>query len=63
MLKNVINYTRQPQPRQDAPFPSKAAGKKQPEAHPLGYVEHFFDPRTKLGTFFSILNLAVIDEL
>ena len=34
---------------------SKAAGEKQPEAYPLGYVEDYFDPRTKLGTVFSIL--------
>jgi hypothetical protein len=35
---------------------SKAAGEKKPEAYPLGYVEDFFDPRTKLRTFFSILS-------
>ena len=37
---------------------SKAAGKSKPEAYPLGYVEDFDDPRTKLAGFFSIL-LAV----
>jgi hypothetical protein len=26
-----------------------------PEAYPLRYVEDFVEPRTKLGTFFSIL--------
>ena len=26
-----------------------------PETYPLGYVEDYFDPRTKLGTVFSIL--------
>jgi hypothetical protein len=26
-----------------------AAGEKKPEAQPLGYVEDFFEPRTKLG--------------
>jgi hypothetical protein len=33
---------------------SEARGEKKPEAYPLGYVEDFFEPRTKLGTFFSI---------
>jgi len=33
---------------------SKAAGEKNPEAYPLGYVEEFFEPRTKLGAIFSI---------
>ena len=37
-----------------SPF-SKAAGKSKPEAYPLGYVEDFDDPRTKLAGFFSIL--------
>ena len=36
------------------PF-SKAAGESKPEAYPLGYVEDFDDPRTKLADFFSIL--------
>jgi len=35
--------------------PNKAAGKKKPEAYPLGYVEDFFEPRTKLEAVFSIL--------
>jgi hypothetical protein len=26
-----------------------------PEAYPLGYIEDYLDPRTKLGAFFSIL--------
>jgi hypothetical protein len=34
---------------------SKAAGKSKPEAYPLGYVEDFDEPRTKLAAFFSIL--------
>lgn len=33
---------------------SEAAGEKNPETYPLGYVEEFFEPRTKLGTIFSI---------
>src|SRR5687768_16509174 len=34
---------------------NKAAGEKQPEAYPLGYVEDCSEPRTQLGPFFSIL--------
>jgi len=34
--------------------PNKAAGEKKPEAYPLGYVEDFDKPRTKLAGFFSI---------
>jgi len=34
---------------------SKAAGESKPEAYPLGYVEDFDEPRTKLADFFSIL--------
>jgi len=34
---------------------SEAAGKSKPEAYPLGYVEDFDEPRTKLGVFFIIL--------
>jgi hypothetical protein len=34
---------------------NKAAGEKEPEAYPLGYVEDYFEPRTKLGVIFSIL--------
>ncbi len=34
---------------------SKAAGELKPEADPLGYVEDFDEPRTKLADFFSIL--------
>ena len=34
---------------------NKAAGESEPEAYPLGYVEDFVDPRTKLGSVFSIL--------
>ncbi len=39
---------------------SKAAGESKPEAYPLGYVEDFDEPRTKLADFFSIL---LSDEL
>jgi hypothetical protein len=35
---------------------SKAAGEKQPEAYPLGYVEDCFRARTTLGAAFSILS-------
>jgi hypothetical protein len=34
---------------------SKAAGESKPEAYPLGYVEDFDEPRTKLADFFSVL--------
>ena len=34
---------------------SKAAGESKPEAYPLGYVEDFDEPRTKLADFFSLL--------
>ena len=34
---------------------SKAAGEPKPEEYPLGYVEDFDEPRTKLADFFSIL--------
>jgi hypothetical protein len=34
---------------------SKAAGESKPEAYPLGYVEDFDEPRTKLADVFSIL--------
>jgi hypothetical protein len=39
------------------PF-SKAAGESKPEAYPLGYVEDFDKPRTKLVGFFSILLIS-----
>ena len=32
---------------------SKAAGESKPEAYPLGYVEDFDEPRTKLADFFE----------
>ena len=38
LLKQVVN---------------EAAGEKTPEAYPLGYVEDFFELRTKLGACFS----------
>ena len=34
---------------------NEAAGERKPEAYPLGYVEDFIEPRTKLGAFFSSL--------
>jgi hypothetical protein len=34
---------------------SAAAGEIKPEAYPLGYVEDFIEPRTKLAAFFIIL--------
>ena len=34
---------------------SKAAGESNPEAYPLGYVEDFDEPRTKLEAVFNIL--------
>jgi len=33
---------------------SEAAGESKPEAYPLGYVEDFNEPRTKLKAGFSI---------
>ena len=33
----------------------EAAGESKPEAYPLGYVEDFDEPRTKLADFSSIL--------
>jgi hypothetical protein len=33
----------------------KAAGESNPEVYPLGCVEDFDDPKTKLADFFSIL--------
>ena len=36
-----------------SPF-SEAACESKPEAYPLGYVEDFDKPRTKLAGFFSI---------
>ncbi len=38
--------------------PSNAAGESKPEAYPLGYVEDFDKPRTKLADFFSILLIS-----
>jgi hypothetical protein len=34
--------------------PGKAAGESKPEAYPLGYVEDFDEPRTKLEAVFNI---------
>src|SRR5687768_13376450 len=50
-------------PLHETPTPSgcskrssnKAAGKTEPKAYPLGYVEDSVEPRTKLEGFFSIL--------
>ena len=45
---------------------NEAAGEKEPEAYPLGYVEDSFDPRTTLGAFFSsmlVVGLGVARKL
>jgi hypothetical protein len=42
---------------------SEAAGEKKPETYPLGYVEDFFDPRTKLAAFFNILLVLGLEFL
>jgi hypothetical protein len=34
---------------------NEAAGKRKPEAYPLGYVEDVLEPRTKLEAIFSVL--------
>jgi hypothetical protein len=39
---------------------SKAAAEEKPEAYPLGYVEDFFDARTKLEVFFSNLQRGMV---
>jgi hypothetical protein len=39
---------------------NEAAGKAKPEAYPLGYVEDFDEPRTKLETFFSGLHRGMV---
>ena len=39
------------------PF-SKAAGESKPEAYPLGYVEDFDEPRTKLAGYFNSLSVG-----
>jgi len=36
--------------------PTRPQSRKIPEAYPLGYVEDFFEARTKLEAFFSILS-------
>ena len=43
----VIDYIRPPKRAETRCFPRKAAGEKKPQAYPLGYVEDFFEPRTK----------------
>jgi hypothetical protein len=35
--------------------PARPQAEQEPEAYPLGYVEDFDEPRTKLAGFFSIL--------
>ena len=47
-----------------SPF-SKAAGESKPEAYPLGYVEDFNEPRTKLADFWGILleEAALLEEV
>ena len=42
-------------------FVSKAGGESKPEAYPLGYVEDFDEPRTKLEAVFNIL--LVLEDL
>jgi hypothetical protein len=37
---------------------SKAAGEKEPQAYPLGYVEDCFEPRTKLGNWRVLARLG-----
>jgi hypothetical protein len=34
---------------------NEAAGERKPEAYPLGYVEDFVEPRTKLAVFWGSL--------
>jgi hypothetical protein len=34
---------------------NEAAGKRKPQAYPLGYVEDFLESRTKLEAIFSVL--------
>jgi len=34
---------------------NEAVGEKTPEVYPLGYIEDFFEPRTKLQAFFTRL--------
>jgi hypothetical protein len=36
--------------------PARPQARKKPQAYPLGYVEEFFDPRTKLVDVFLILS-------
>ena len=33
---------------------NKAAGERQPQAYPLGYVEDWIEPRTQFAVVFSI---------
>jgi hypothetical protein len=49
MLKKSVHNARPPQASQDSLPPSAATGEKQPEAHPVRYVEDCFDLRTKVG--------------
>src|SRR5687768_2545467 len=51
--RSCINF-KMKQDAQKCP-PTRPQAKKKPEAYPLGYVEDFFEPRTKLEAFFSIL--------
>lgn len=53
LLKQLAVLTRPPLRAKTRLFPGKAAGEKQPEAHPLGYVEDCFDLRTPLEGCFS----------
>ena len=42
-----------------SPKLARHAGEKKPEAYSLGYVEDFYDPRTKLADIFSSLQVGL----
>ena len=55
MLKPAFHsHPPSPEGAETPSLPNKAAGKSKPEAYPLGYVEDFDEPRTKLEVGFSI---------
>ena len=53
LLKQRTVLTRPPRRGKARLFPGKAAGEKQPESYPLGYVEDCFDLRTPLEGYFN----------
>lgn len=53
LLKQLPVLTRPTRRVKTRLFPGKAAGEKQPEAYPLGYVQDCFDLRTPLEGCFS----------